>query len=69
MKHDDLIGIPGIAKIIGLTAGSVRQMRTHGKLPTPDAVLGPSKRWKVSTILVWDEARTKRYDNRKGTNG
>ena len=65
--NNNLVGIPGLAKLTGLTVGTVAQMRTHGKLPPPDVTLGRTKRWKESTIIEWNEQRTKRYDNRKGT--
>ncbi len=65
--NNNLLGIEGIAKLTGLTPGTVKGMRTHGKLPPPDVILGPTKRWKVSTIREWDLQRTKRYDNRKAT--
>ena len=65
--NNNLVGIEGIAKLTGLTPGTVRQMRTHGKLPPPDVTLGRTKRWKESTIIEWDRERTKRYDNRKAT--
>ena len=67
MKHEQLLNIPAIAKLIKLTPGTVKGMRTQGKLPPPDVTLGPTQRWKRSTILAWDETRPKRYDNRKGT--
>jgi predicted DNA-binding transcriptional regulator AlpA len=62
---NNLIGIADIAKLIGLTSGSVKQMKTHGKLPEPDGAIGRTKGWKESTILKWNETRPKRYDNRK----
>ena len=63
--NNNLVGIPGIAKLTGLTPGTVKGYRTAGKLPPPDVTLGPTKRWKKSTIIEWNEQRTKRYDNRK----
>ena len=67
--NNNLVGFEGIAKLTGLTVGTVKGYRTAGKLPPPDVTLGPTKRWKESTILEWDRERTKRYDNRKATNG
>lgn len=63
---NNLIGIAGIAKLIGLTPGTVKVMRARGDLPEPDVVVdGRTKLWWESTILAWDDARPKRYDNRK----
>lgn len=64
--NNDLIGIAGIADLIGLTYGTVKLMRAQGKLPEPDLVVdGWTKLWKESTIIEWDKHRPKRYDNRK----
>ncbi len=64
--NNNLIGIAGIARLIGLTPGTVKLMRAQGKLPAPDEVVdGRTILWRSSTILEWDETRTKRYDNRK----
>ncbi len=64
--NNDLINLAGIAKLIGLTFGTVKLMKTQGKLPEPDLdVKGWTRVWKKSTILEWDRDRPKRYDNRK----
>ncbi len=64
--NNDLIGIAGIAALIGLTPGTVKLYKAQGKLPEPDLVVdGWARLWKESTIVEWDEARLKRYDNRK----
>ncbi len=64
--NNNLIGLAGIADLIGLTYDSVKQLRTHGKLPEPDLFVdGWAKLWKESTISEWDRDRPKRYDNRK----
>ncbi len=64
--NNDLIGITGIADLIGLTAGTVKLMKSQGKLPEPDLVVnGWTRLWKESTIVEWDQQREKRYDNRK----
>ncbi len=63
---NDLLGIAGIARLIGLTPGTVKLMRAQGKLPEPDVVVdGRTILWRESTIVEWDATRTKRYDNRK----
>ena len=63
---NNLIGIAGIAHLIGLTPGTVKVMRAHGDLPDPDVVVdGRTILWKEATIIEWDRLRTKRYDNRK----
>lgn len=62
---NNLIGLPGIANLIGLTHGSVKQLSTHGKLPVPDVIVDGRRLWKESTIVEWDKTRPKRYDNRK----
>jgi len=64
--NNNLHGIAGVARLIGLTPGTVKVMRAHGKLPEPDVVVDSrTKLWKESTILEWDRKRLKRYDNRK----
>ncbi len=61
-----LIGIAGVANLIGLTPGTVKVMRAHGDLPEPDVVVdGRTILWREATIVEWDRVRTKRYDNRK----
>ncbi len=68
--NNDLIGLAGIAKLIGLTPGTVKLYKAQGKLPEPDVIVdGHGKGWKEATIIEWDRHRLKRYDNRKGTNG
>lgn len=63
---NNLIGIAGVAALIGLTPGTVKVMRVQGKLPEPDVVVdGRTKLWEKSTIIEWDLQRVKRYDNRK----
>ncbi len=62
----ELIGIAGVANLIGLTPGTVKVMRAKGDLPDPDVVVdGRTILWKEATIIEWDRARVKRYDNRK----
>ena len=64
--NNNLIGITGIADLIGLTPGTVKLMKAQGKLPEPDLVVnGWTRLWKESTIVEWDRERLKRYDNRK----
>jgi hypothetical protein len=64
--NNDLIGIAGVAHLIGLTPGTVKVMRARGDLPEPDVVVdGRTKLWEKSTIVEWDSQRVKRYDNRK----
>ena len=63
---NNLIGVAGVAYLIGLTPGTVKVMRARGDLPKPDVVVdGRTKLWEKSTILEWDKQRVKRYDNRK----
>jgi len=64
--NSELIGIAGVAALIGLTPGTVKVMRAHGDLPEPDVVVdGRTILWREATIMEWDRVRTKRYDNRK----
>ncbi len=64
--NNNLIGLAGIAKLIGLTPGTVKLMKNQGKLPEPDVIVdGRGKGWKEATIIEWDKNRDKRYDNRK----
>ena len=65
---NNLIGIAGVAALIGLTPGTVKVMRAHGDLPDPDVVVdGRTILWREATIVEWDQARPKRYDNRKSS--
>ncbi len=64
--NNNLIGLAGIADLIGLTPGTVKLYKAQGRLPEPDLFVdGWAKLWKESTIIEWDRDRPKRYDNRK----
>ena len=71
MLDNDLIGIKGLAALIGLTHGTAKLMLNRGRLPEPDVIVDGlfgergTKLWKESTIIEWDRERLKRYDNRK----
>lgn len=70
---DDLLDVPGVARVSGLSVGTVRtymqrsnRAREQGcrvragsdeALPAPDYRLGGSPVWRRETLLPWLEAR------------
>jgi len=60
----DLVGIRGVAELIGLQANTVYVMRSLGKLPEPDETIDGKPLWLPATILEWDAARPKHVAGR-----
>jgi hypothetical protein len=55
---DPLIDYREMARLSGLTAGTLRVYRRQGYLPEPDDVSQPARpRWKLSTFLRWMATR------------
>jgi len=53
----DLIRLPHIAEMCGLTKGTVYQMHFAGKLPAPAYDDGVVKLWWRDDIIAWNEQR------------
>lgn len=55
-KIPTLLSIGEVAGLAGLAESSVRTYRTRGQVPPPDAMIGSTPGWMVSTIQPWAEA-------------
>lgn len=60
----DLVGIRGVADLIGLQASTVYVMRSVGKLPVPDEMIDGKPLWLPATIREWDDGRVKHVAGR-----
>ncbi|WP_328591875.1 helix-turn-helix domain-containing protein [Candidatus Frankia alpina] len=55
---EPLLDYTDIAKLAGISPGTVRAYRNSGYLPAPDVQTSPRRsRWKLSTVLAWLENR------------
>lgn len=60
----NLVGIRGVADMIGLQPSTVYVMRSLGKLPVPDVTVEGKPLWHPDTIEKWDESRVKHVAGR-----
>ena len=56
-QPSDLLDTAGVAELLGITAKSVREQRSRGLLPKPDALDGRSPLWRPETITAWQASR------------
>lgn len=52
-----VLTLDGIRQRYGWTAATVRQYRTAGVLPEPDAVFGRTPVWLPGTLDAWERTR------------
>ncbi|THJ49416.1 MarR family transcriptional regulator [Candidatus Frankia alpina] len=51
---DPLVDYREMARLSGLTAGTLRGYKQHGLMPVPDDLSQPARpRWKLSTFKGW----------------
>jgi hypothetical protein len=48
-----LVTRPDFARVLRLSLRAFDQLRSAGRLPRPDLVLGRSPRWRVETVRDW----------------
>ena len=51
------LGAADIARILGVSAGTVRAYIAQGRLPPPDAAIGTVRGWTRRTIDDWQRNR------------
>ena len=56
----DWVTLYDIAKMTGLTMGTVYQYRGSGRLPPNDGMVGSTPVWERATIHEWNETRNRR---------
>lgn len=58
-EDEDLVGYAEIAEMVGVKVGTIRNYRSIGLLPEPDAPFSiPDRpRWRRSTIVAWQQNR------------
>lgn len=56
---DDYLDVVGVARMLGVSASTLRAYRSRGQLgfPEPDITVGGRPGWKPSTIEKWNAAR------------
>ena len=59
-NRSDWVTLYDIAKMTGLTMGTVYQYRGSGRLPDEDGMVGSTPVWNWSTIQKWNDERNKR---------
>ena len=47
------------ARALACSRREVERMRSAGKLPTPDLMIGRSPRWRAATLRAWIDAQAK----------
>lgn len=55
------LALRDVARLIGVTKGTVASYKAKGMLPEPDVVIGLDDRavagWRKETIITWNEGR------------
>jgi len=59
INWDNVVGIKEIAQETGLKEQTLRQYRTDGKMPEPDAIKSGNPLWDINTISKWFRNRGK----------
>ncbi|QDP60661.1 MAG: hypothetical protein Unbinned1469contig1000_40 [Prokaryotic dsDNA virus sp.] len=55
VDFENVLGIKEIAQLTGLKEQTIRQYKSDGKLPDPDAVISGNPLWNKVSILDWVE--------------
>ena len=50
---EPLLRMDDIAKLLACSRRTLEQMRSGGRFPRPDAMIGRSPRWRAETVRAW----------------
>jgi predicted DNA-binding transcriptional regulator AlpA len=56
---DPLLSIAELAAILNVSRRAVERMRSSGRFPRPDLMIGKMPRWKAATVRSWIDASGK----------
>lgn len=62
-----LIGLAGVAELLGVSVNTVGAYRARGRLPKPDDLSVPDRpRWREATITAWHAGRPGQGNHTRG---
>ena len=53
VNWDNILGVKEVAQFTRLSENTIRQYKSAGKLPKPDAIKSGNPLWSERTIRVW----------------
>jgi predicted DNA-binding transcriptional regulator AlpA len=60
MTPEPMISLNGMADMLAVSRRTVERMRSAGKIPKPDVLVGKMPRWKLETFWRWIDQQARR---------